>query len=303
MVVVVLIVDAMEAIVAGLDLRGMRIGFKTSQTNVDWPTLRATWELGDSLPVFDSAWIFDHFVALGPDGGGSHEAFALIGALAAVTNRLQLGHLVLGNTYRHPALVAKSGATIDHVSNGRFVLGLGAGWHEAEHEMFGMRLPPIGERITMLDSAVRLIKALWESPGGASLDAPPYELRDAVCDPPPLTPGGPPIWLGGQGSRGLRIVAERGDGWNQTGDPSTFAGKHETLLRHCEAVGRDPGEIEISAQAFLRDGDHVAMLETAAGLAAAGAQHLILIMPAADGPDGLQELADRVATPLRERFD
>ncbi len=293
----------MAAIVAGLDLGHMRIGFKTSQTNVDWPTLKATWELGDSLPVFDSGWIFDHFVALGPDGGGSHEAFALIGALAAVTNRLQLGHLVLGNTYRHPALTAKSGATMDHISNGRFVLGLGAGWHEAEHAMFGMRLPPIGERITMLDSAVRLIKALWESPGGVSLDAPPYELRDAVCDPAPLTPGGPLIWLGGQRSRGLRIVAERADGWNQTEDPSTFVGKRDILLRHCEAVGRDPGEIEISAQAFLRNGDHAAMFEVAAGLAEEGAQHLILIVPAGDGPDGLQQLADRVATPLRERFD
>ena len=280
----------------------MRIGFKTSQTNVDWPTLKATWEVGDALPVFDSGWIFDHFVALGPDGGGSHEAFALMGALAGLTRRLQIGHLVLGNTYRHPALVAKSGATLDHVSNGRFVLGLGAGWHEAEHEMFGMRLPPIAERITMLDAAVRVIKALWSSPAGVSLDAPPYRLQDAVCDPPPLTVGGPPIWLGGQGSRGLRIAAERADGWNQTGDPSTFVEKRDILLRHCEAVGRDPADIEISAQAFLRDGDHAAMFQTAAGLAQAGAQHLILIMPAADGPDGLRKLADRVATPLRERF-
>ena len=280
----------------------MRIGFKTSQANVDWPTLRATWELGDSLPVFDSAWIFDHFVALGDDGGGSHEAFALIGPLAVVTRRLQIGHLVLCNTYRHPALVAKSGATLDHLSNGRFVLGLGAGWHEAEHEMYGMVLPPIAERITMLDSAVRVIKALWETPNGVSLDAPPYRLKDAVCDPAPLTNGGPSIWLGGQGRRGLRIAAERADGWNQTGDPSTFVEKRDILLRHCETVGRDPNEIEISAQAFLRDGDHAGMLETAAGLAEAGAQHLILIMPAADGPDGLQKLAAEVAAPLRERF-
>ena len=280
----------------------MRIGFKTSQTNVDWPTLRATWELGDTLQVFDSAWIFDHFVALGPEGGGSHEAFALLGALAALTQRLQIGHLVLGNTYRHPALVANSGATLDHVSNGRFVLGLGAGWHEEEHAMYGMVLPPIGERITMLDSAVRVIKALWESPGGVSLDAPPYRLVDALCDPAPLTPGGPPIWLGTQGSRGLRIVAERADGWNQTGEPSTFLAKRDILLRHCEAVGRDPGEIEISAQSFLRGDDYATMLATAATFAEAGADHLILIMPAAQGPDGLQRMADEVATPLRERF-
>jgi alkanesulfonate monooxygenase SsuD/methylene tetrahydromethanopterin reductase-like flavin-dependent oxidoreductase (luciferase family) len=281
----------------------MRIGFKTSQTNVDWPTLRATWELGDELEVFDSAWIFDHFVALGDDGGGSYEGVALAGALAALTNRLQFGHLVFGNTYRHPALLANAGATLDHLAPGRFVLGLGAGWHEEEHAMYGLRLPPIGERITMLESAVRVLKALWQQPEGVTLDAPPYQLRDAVCDPAPLTPGGPPIWLGTQGiQRGLRIVAQYADGWNQTGDPSTFPAKRDALLRHCEALGRDPAEIEISAQAFLRDADHAAMLRTAETFVQQGAQHVILIMPAADGPDGLRRLAEHVAEPLRARF-
>jgi len=280
----------------------MRIGFKTSQTNVDWATLRATWELGDSLPVFDSAWIFDHFVALGEGGGGSHEAFVTIGALAAVTHRLQLGHLVLGNTYRHPALVAKSGAALDEISGGRFVLGLGAGWHEQEHAMYGMSLPPIGERITMMESAVRVIKALWRSPRGVTLDAPPYRLENAVCDPPPFTRGGPPIWLGTQGlRRGLRIVAELADGWNHTGDPASFTQKRDALLRHCEDVGRDPSEIEISAQVFGRDG-LPAMLEVASTYRRQGASHVILMLPASDGPAGLQRLAHEVAEPLRERF-
>jgi hypothetical protein len=135
------------------------------------------------------------------------------------------------------------------------------------------------------------------------LDAPPYALRDAVCDPAPLTAGGPPIWLGTQGlRRGLRIVAERADGWNQTGDPATFLEKRDALLRHCEAVGRDPAEIEISAQGFLRGGDYGGLLEVASEYARAGADHLILIMPASDGPDGLGRLAERVAEPLRERF-
>jgi len=281
----------------------MRIGFKTSQTNVDWATLRATWELGDELEVFDSAWIFDHFVALGDEGGSSHEGMVLAGALAVLTKRLQFGHLVIGNTYRHPAVLANMGATLDHLADGRFVLGLGAGWHEQEHAMYGMRLPPIGERISMLEGAVRVLKALWDHPDGVSLDAPPYELRDAVCDPAPVTPGGPPIWLGTQGlRRGLRIVAQYADGWNQTGDPSTFPEKRDALLRHCESVGRDPAEIEISAQAFLRNRDHAAMLKTAQWYAEQGANHLILIMPAADGPDGLRLLAERVAEPLRERF-
>jgi alkanesulfonate monooxygenase SsuD/methylene tetrahydromethanopterin reductase-like flavin-dependent oxidoreductase (luciferase family) len=281
----------------------VRIGFKTSQTNVDVPTLLATWELGDTLDVFDSAWIFDHFVALGEGGGGSHEAFVLAGALAARTRRLQFGHLVLGNTYRHPTLVAKMGATLDHLAPGRFVLGLGAGWHVGEHEMYGLPFPPIGERISMMESGVRVIRAMWRQPDGVSLDAAPYRLTDAVCDPPPVTPGGPPIWLGSQGlRRGLRITAELADGWNHTGDPSTFIEKRDALLRHCEVVGRNPDEIEISAQAFLRDGDYGALVEVADGYARGGAHHLVLIMPAAEGPAGLQRLADRAAIPLRERF-
>ena len=280
----------------------MKIGFKTSQTDVDWPTLRATWELADEMPVFDSGWIFDHFVALGEGGGGSHEAFVTLAALAARTKRLQLGHLVLGNTYRHPALTAKSGATMDHVSGGRFVLGLGAGWHEEEHAMYGMTLPPIGERITMLESATRLIKALWQSPSGVTLEAPPYSFHDAVCNPPPLTPGGPPIWLGSQGLvRGLRITAELADGWNQTGDPGSFVEKRDALLRHCQAVGRDPGEIEISAQAFVRDA-YQATLEVASHYLREGAHHVILVMRADQGPEGLKRLAHEVAEPLREQF-
>jgi alkanesulfonate monooxygenase SsuD/methylene tetrahydromethanopterin reductase-like flavin-dependent oxidoreductase (luciferase family) len=280
----------------------VKIGFKTSQMDVDWPTLLATWELGDELTIFDSAWIFDHFVALWDSGGGSHEGFVTLAALAARTRRLQLGHLVLGNTYRHPALTAKAGATLDHVAGGRFVLGLGAGWHEAEHAMYGMRLPPIAERIDMLRSSVQVIKALWRSPDGVSLDAPPYRLSDAVCNPPPLTPGGPPIWLGTQGlRRGLRIVAELADGWNQTGDPATFVEKRDALLRHCEAVGRDPAEIEISAQVFARQG-LAAQLETASAFARQGAEHIVLIVPAEQGPDGLRRMAHEVAEPLRERF-
>ena len=280
----------------------MKIGFKTSPTHVDWPTLLATWEVGDELTVFDSAWVFDHFVALGDEIGPCLEGWTVATALAARTRRLQLGHLVLSNTYRHPAVVANMAATLDHVAGGRFVLGLGAGWHEGEHAMYGLPLPPIGERITMMDSAVRVMKALFEEPGGVSLDAPPYRLTDAVLDPPPLTPGGPPIWLGTQGlKRGLRIVAERADGWNQTGDPSTFAEKRDALLRHCEAVGRDPAEIEISAQVFPRDG-LAAQLAIATRYAEQGAQHVILLMDAAGGPDALQRMAHEVAEPLRERF-
>lgn len=280
---------------------GIRIGFKTAQSNVDMATLLATWELGEELEVFDSGWLFDHFVSLA-DGGDCFEAVAIAGALAARTKRLQFGHLVFGNTYRHPALLAKVAVTLDHLAPGRFVLGLGAGWHEQEHTMYGMRLPPIGERISMLRSSVRVLKALFTSPEGATLDAPPFSLADAVMRPAPATPGGPPIWLGTQGmQRGLRIVAEYADGWNQTYEPESFEAKRDALLRHCEDVGRDPAEIEISAQVRLGKG-HRAALDAATYLVERGVQHVILLMPAQDGPAGLQRLADEVAVPLRERF-
>ncbi|HET9877989.1 MAG TPA: LLM class flavin-dependent oxidoreductase [Candidatus Limnocylindria bacterium] len=278
----------------------MRIGFKTSQQNVDWPTLLATWELADETPALDSGWVFDHFVSL-DDGGPCHEGWTVASALAARTRRLQLGHLVMSNTYRHPAVLAKMAATLDHVAGGRFVLGLGAGWHEEEHAMYGIPLPPIGERITMLDAAMRVIRGLWNAPSGATVDAPPYRLTDATCDPPPRTPGGPPIWLGTQGlKRGLRIVAELADGWNHTGAYETFAAKRDALLGHCERVGRDPAEIEISAQVRLRDGGHAAALADALRYAAAGAGHVVVIMPASDGPDGLRRLVHEVVEPLRE---
>ncbi len=134
--------------------------------------------------------------------------------------------MVLGNTHRHPALLARMATTIDHVAGpGRFVLGLGTGWLELDHEMFGWPLPPPPERMTMLESAVRVIKAMWREPDGATLGAPPYELREARTVPPPVTPGGPPVWLGVQGPRGLRLVAEQADGWNANGTVEQFAAR------------------------------------------------------------------------------
>jgi alkanesulfonate monooxygenase SsuD/methylene tetrahydromethanopterin reductase-like flavin-dependent oxidoreductase (luciferase family) len=280
----------------------VKIGFKTAQAGIDWPTLVATWELGDTLPVFDSAWIFDHFVALGDRPGGSHEGLVTLAALAARTHRLEVGHLVLSNTYRHPVVTAKAAVSMDHLTNGRFVLGLGAGWHEGEHAMYGLRLPPIGERISMLESAVRVIRALWSSPRGVTLSAPPYELHDAVCEPPPLTPGGPPLLLGLQGRRGLRITAQYADAWNHTGSPDEFVAKLDALRRHCADLARDPDEIEVGVQITGRGGP-AAQLELASRYVREGAEHVVLSLPEGSrGPDGLLALAKVVAEPLRDRF-
>jgi len=281
-------------------------GFKASQWDVEWSMLLETWELADSRPELDSAWLFDHFTGVRdrePSPEGAHEAWTVASALAARTHRLRLGHLVLGNTHRHPALLARMATTIDHVAGAdRFVLGLGAGWLEADHRMFGWPLPPMGERISMLESSVRVIKGMWTHPEGFTLAADPYAVDQARTIPPPLTPGGPPIWLGTQGIRhGLRILAEHADGWNANGTFSAYLERHEALLRHCEDVGRDPSEIEISAQLMCIGRSPTEVIDAAELFLRGGVRHLIFVILASDGPDGLRRLLNEVVAPLRDR--
>jgi alkanesulfonate monooxygenase SsuD/methylene tetrahydromethanopterin reductase-like flavin-dependent oxidoreductase (luciferase family) len=286
--------------------RGLQIGFKASQWDVDWPTLLATWELADAMPAFDSAWLFDHFNAVrqrAVSHEGVHEAVTAAAALAARTRRLRFGHLVLGNTHRHPALVARMATTIDHVAgSGRFILGLGTGWLEDDHRMFGWPLPAPAERARQLEAAVRVIKGMWRYPDGVTLEAGPYRLDKARTLPPPVSPGGPPLWLGVQGPHGLRLVAEHADGWNANGTVPEFRERLARLQRSCDEVGRDPASIEVSAQIMCIGRDWKAVGEEATALAAAGAAHLVFVILASDGPRGLERLAAEVVDPLRDRF-
>jgi alkanesulfonate monooxygenase SsuD/methylene tetrahydromethanopterin reductase-like flavin-dependent oxidoreductase (luciferase family) len=284
----------------------LRIGFKTSQWGVSWEVLLATWELADSMPAFDSGWLFDHFTGVrrgAASSDGALEAMVVASALATRTRRLRFGHTVLGNTHRHPALVASMASTIDHVAGpDRFVLGLGAGWLEEDHRRFGWDLPPIGERLDRLDAAVRIIKGMWQDPHGITLDEAGYHVADARTAPPPATPGGPPIWLGTQGPRGLGIVARSADGWNANLPVEQVPDRLADLWRRCEAVGRDPAAIEVSAQVMCIDRGWPEIRDHAARLVTAGIRHVIFLFPAADGPAGLTRLADEVVAPLRDRF-
>lgn len=284
-----------------------RFGFKTSQWAVEWSALLETWQLADSLTVLDSGWLFDHFVGIQnerPTDDGSHEGWTSAAALAACTRRLQIGHLVLGNTHRHPALLARMAATLDHVAGpNRLVVGLGAGWEEHEHRMFGWELPPLGTRLTMLESSVEILKGMWAHPDGFTHEGGGYAVQDARCRPAPLTLGGPPIWLGTQGlRRGLRLVAERADGWNANGTYEAYVEKRDALLRHCEAVGRDPAEIEISTQLICGDLSTTEILDIATRFLDTGVDHLIFAIRASDGVAGLERLVANVVEPLRERY-
>jgi alkanesulfonate monooxygenase SsuD/methylene tetrahydromethanopterin reductase-like flavin-dependent oxidoreductase (luciferase family) len=286
--------------------RRIQLGFKASQWDVDWSRLLATWELADSLPELDSGWLFDHFTGIrnrAATSDGSLEAMTTAAGLAAHTRRLRIGHLVLGNTHRHPALVAAEAVAIDHIAgSGRFVLGLGTGWLEEDHRRFGWPLPPMGERMTMLESAVEIIKGMWREPDGVTLREGPYDVREAKTNPAPVTPGGPPIWLGTQGPRGLGIVARLADGWNANLPIADFAARRDALHRQCERMGRDPDEIEISAQVMCIDRRPAEILEHADALLAGGAHHLVFVILASEGPRGLHALVRDVVALLRDRL-
>jgi alkanesulfonate monooxygenase SsuD/methylene tetrahydromethanopterin reductase-like flavin-dependent oxidoreductase (luciferase family) len=291
----------------------MRIGFRTSPQNTDWASLQAAWTEAGRHDVFDSGWLNDHLSDPGRDQGGpSFEAMTALAALAQLVPGKAVGQTVLAATFRHPAMLAKEAVTLDHLTGGRYILALGAGWHAWEHKAFGIDLPPIGVRFDHFESTIRVLRALFadgarEAPGVA-LDAPPYRLDGAVMEPGPVRPGGPPIWLGGQGPRGLRLAARYADGWNFAsnldGSADGFVGRRDELLRACEAIGRDPAELTLSAQIVI-PGDPAgrrAALERAMGFVRAGAGHIMLTTPAREGGAGIRRLAVEVAAPLRDAF-
>jgi F420-dependent oxidoreductase-like protein len=203
---------------------------------------------------FDSVWVMDHFYQLPPLGGPAApmlDSYTLLGALAARTSRVKLGALVTGVTYRNPAHLAKIVTTLDVVSDGRAILGLGAAWYGVEHEGLGFDFPPAGERLDRLEEALQICRAMFreEEP---SFDGRYYRIREARNVPHPVQPGGPPILVGGGGEkRTLQLVARYADMANIVGDVPTIAHKIDVLRGHCKAVGRDPSEVTVSRLATL----------------------------------------------------
>lgn len=287
------------------------IGFKTSPQGVDWPTLDSTYARAGELGVFDSGWMNDHITDPTLErGGSSWEALTALTALIHHVPGLTIGHGVLSNTFRHPVILAKAATALDHATGGRFVLGLGAGWHEGEHVPFGIPLPPIRERFDRFESAVHTIRALFSDAAatepGVSRPDPYYPLDGATNLPPPLRAGGPPMWLGGQKRRGLALVAGHGDGWMLPALPEFdidyFSDKRDRILAEMATVGRDPAGFAFAAQIAtgMTAESRRAALDGGVSFVRAGATHVILGMPARLGPDGLTAVAREVAEPLRQ---
>jgi F420-dependent oxidoreductase-like protein len=226
--------------------RKIRFGIQTPPQYTSWAELQETWKLIDELR-YDTAWLFDHFLPIFRDPSGPcFEGWTALGALVPQTTHVRAGILVTGNTYRHPAVLAKIGATLDHVSGGRLIMGLGAGWYELEHASYGIPFYTVAERIRRLGEAAEIIKLLWTEKK-ATFEGRYYAIRDARCEPKPLQRPRPPLMIGGGGEKlTLLEVAKHADLWNGFGSPDLFRHKLDLLRSHCASVGRDFNEIEVS---------------------------------------------------------
>ncbi|HEX6329321.1 MAG TPA: LLM class F420-dependent oxidoreductase [Jiangellaceae bacterium] len=264
----------------------MRYGLKLSQ-KAPIDEYRAVWRIADEAG-FDSVWNMDHFAALGGDPTGDiFEAWTLLGAMAEATERVRIGCMVTGNTYRHPAVLAKMAVTVDHLSGGRLEFGIGAAWAENEHTMLGLEFGTVGDRMDRLEEACQIIRSMWTEPR-TTFHGRHYDLADAIAEPKPVQRPYPPIWIGGRGrQRTLRLTARYADVWNLPGGPpSEVAELSQVLDEHCEAVGRDSDEIRRTVQIRLPDSagpddhpaDAMSMLPAVEEYAAVGVDEVILIV-------------------------
>jgi F420-dependent oxidoreductase-like protein len=199
---------------------------------------------------FDLVTVMDHFYqirGIGPETEPMLEAYTTLGALGASTSRVKLGTLVTGVTYRNPAMLAKMVTTLDVISKGRAIFGLGAAWNEDEHKGYGFEFPPIGQRMDRLDEALTIAKLIFTQ-DRPSFEGKYYKIDRALNVPRPIQPGGPKILIGGTGERRtLRLLAQHGDiGHWFGGDIAELQRKKQVFFEHCEAVKRDPSEVQLT---------------------------------------------------------
>ncbi|MBI2767256.1 MAG: LLM class F420-dependent oxidoreductase [Chloroflexi bacterium] len=240
----------------------MRFSFWPGPGN-NWAETLATVTHAEATG-WDGAWFADHFMPNAADTSGPvSEAWTTISALAAAVPRIRLGTLVTGNTYRHPAVLAKMAATADNISGGRIVLGLGSGWQQNEHEAYGIEFSTIAGRLARLEEACQVITSLFANEK-TTFKGKYYQIEDAPLAPKPVQRP-LPLLIGGGGERKtLRIAAHYADEWNVWGTPELLKQKGAVLDQHCADIGRDPKTIARSAVALLVLTDDKAIIERTA---------------------------------------
>ena len=308
---------------------GIKLGILAWNQYTDWPSLEAVGGRVDELG-YDSLWTWDHlYPIVGSWEGPIFEGYLTLAAWAEVTKRTTLGLMVGANTFRNPALVAKAVTTLDHISGGRAVLGIGAAWFEREHIAYGIHFGTgFGERLDRLDEAVEIMRGMLdgEQPTARGRF---YQAKEVRNDPPPVQER-LPILIGGDGERKtLHTVAKYADAWNLSGDLEHVRHKDEVLRRWCREVGRDESEIErnwCAGAVILRDSPEEArrvateigrrnggsrgpehaetpeqLAERAAPIVALGFRHIYIDLPAPYDDETLERLIGEVKPMLEER--
>jgi F420-dependent oxidoreductase-like protein len=279
----------------------VRLSVKLRPQQIPWSVLERTWVAADAMPEVDAAWLFDHFYPISgaPEDEPCFEGWSALAFLAARTERVRLGLIVSGVTYRHPAVLANMCATLDHASRGRLEIGMGAAWNEAEHVAYGLSFPPIGVRMDMLDEALAVMHALFTEET-ATFAGRHYTLSKARCEPKPVQTPRPPFVIGGQGERRtLPIAARWADQWNYPGGADGgLPAKLEVLQRCCAGIGRDPHEIEVSTH-LLDPIDPRSAARDARTLADQGCDHVMLYLQRQFDPGILRDVVHAVADAVK----
>lgn len=279
----------------------IEFGLVTGQHRRPLAQIEEHWRFAEETG-WDSAWAFDHFFSLGDhDMDPTLEGWTLLAALAAKISRVKLGLMVTGNTHRNPAILAKQAVTVDHISGGRLILGIGAGWNEREHQAYGIPFPPARERVDRLGEALELIRQL-ETQERTTFHGQYYTLADAPFEPKPVH-GHMPVLIGTAGQRMLRHVARYADLWDGGEDPAAYAANAERLRALCVAYGRDPAQIRFVLSAYSRPLASVdAFRAHVTDYARIGVRTFLFNTPFSALPPLFYELAERVIPELKEQF-
>ncbi|MGW1029568.1 LLM class flavin-dependent oxidoreductase [Streptomyces sp. NPDC002577] len=285
---------------------------------VSYEEILRVWQEADVLPEIADAWLWDHLMPIaGPSDGQILEGWTLLSALAAQTRRLRLGLLVTSNRIRQPAVLGKIATTVDVISRGRLIMGLGVGGtHQppdaggiagenpaiAEYEAYGLTLVPPAEGIARLAETITILKRMWTE-DVFDFDGRYYTLKGNRNEPKPIQRPGPPLLIGGWGSRTLRLVAEQADIWNIPGPPHNtldyITERSRVLDAHCASIGRDPHAITRSVQYIVSYDDPAGDRKAILDLIAAGLTHIVLSLRSPYPPRVAQWLVDEIITPVR----
>jgi F420-dependent oxidoreductase-like protein len=270
----------------------MQFGLDIAQQRVPWQEVASRARFAEELG-FDGVWGFDHFQPMYGDGPGEcFEGNTTLAALTGLTERVRLGLLVTGMTYRHPAVFAAEAITIDHASGGRLELSYGAAWFDKEHEQLGIPFPGTKDRIDAFEEAVQIVRGLLTT-DAFTFEGKHFQVTEATLLPRPVQQPHPPIWIGASGEkRTMPIAARYADVWHCFGPTKFLAGKSERISAHAEAAGRDPSEIRRAASLSI-EADLDGVAREVEAWEAAGFDYLVCGWPG-EGRELVEQFAQRI---------